>query len=288
MSYVNTPKIKDIVKRALAEDIGKGDITVKLLFPKGGKVQAVISADDTGVICGVDIACLVFKLLDNNIRFIPRVKDGARVSKGQIVAKIYGRASSILTGERVALNFLGLLSAIATRTNKFVSKIKGYKVKVMDTRKTIPGLRELEKYAVRVGGGYNHRFGLDEMVLIKENHLMAFSPGCSVWSIKKVIKTVKENKKRNLKLEIEVKNLRELKQALKANPGIVMLDNMSVKQVKKAVAARDKLNPKLKIEVSGNIDLRNICTYARTGVDFISSGILTKDVHYLDLSLEVK
>lgn len=287
MSCDKSLKTRNIIKAALAEDIGKGDITTKLLFPKGKKVQAVILAGEAGIICGINIARLVFKLENNNIRFTPAVKDGDRVKRGQILIKIYGKASSILSVERVALNFLGLLSGIATRTGQFINKIRNYRVKIMDTRKTLPGLRDLEKYAVKVGGGYNHRFRLHEMVLIKDNHIRA-----GVMGLGDLIKRIRKKILPEMKIEIEVKNLKEFKLALKAEPDIIMLDNMSVGQVKRVINLRNNLKPKTKnlkpkIETSGNINLKNICAYAQTGVDFISLGTLTKDVRCLDLSLEI-
>jgi len=296
MSYKRIPKIepsgsfsargaqiKDIVKRALREDIGRGDITTKLLFPKAKIIEAHILAGEKGIVCGMNIARLAFKLQDNNVRFTPQVSDGDRIERGEILARIYGKASSILASERVALNFLGMLSGIATRTACFVNKIRNYGVKIMDTRKTLPGLRELEKYAVKIGGGYNHRFRLDEMVLIKDNYLNALSAVRPASYVEKIIKIIKKKKPKNVKLEIEVKNLREFKEALKAKPDIIMLDNMGVDEIKKAVAIKRKMQ----LEASGNINLKNISDYARSGVDFISLGTLTKDIHSLDLSLEI-
>jgi len=296
MSYKRIPKIepsgsfsargaqiKDIVKRALREDIGRGDITTKLLFPKAKIIEAHILAGEKGIVCGMNIARLAFKLQDNNVRFTPQVSDGDRIERGEILARIYGKASSILASERVALNFLGMLSGIATRTACFVNKIRNYGVKIMDTRKTLPGLRELEKYAVKIGGGYNHRFRLDEMVLIKDNYLNALSVVRPASYVEKIIKIIKKKKPKNVKLEIEVKNLREFKEALKAKPDIIMLDNMGVDEIKKAVAIKRKMQ----LEASGNINLKNISDYARSGVDFISLGTLTKDIHSLDLSLEI-
>ncbi|MBU1871847.1 MAG: carboxylating nicotinate-nucleotide diphosphorylase [Candidatus Omnitrophica bacterium] len=291
MSYLNDPEIKRIVRNALKEDIGKRDITAKLLIPDDKKARAVILAAEEGVICGIEIAGLVFKLLDNSISFRPLVKDGSRVGRGKILARIYGKASSILAAERVALNFLGFLSGIATRASLFVKKVKNYKVKVLDTRKTIPGLRKLEKYAVRVAGGYNHRFNLDEMALIKGNYVLCASGEYRFLGIKNIIQYAKKNKPKNIKLEIEVGSLNEFREALRECPDIIMLDNMKVSDVKKAVwimrNSKDKAG-KVKLEVSGNIDSGNICSYARTGVDFISLGTLTKDIHCLDLSLQVK
>ena len=293
MNCIKKSVIKDIIKHALAEDIGRGDVTTRLLFPKGEKIQAIILADEGGIICGINIARFCFKLWDNRTRFIALVEDGDRVKRGQSLAKIYGKASSVLSAERVALNFLGLLSGVATRTNQFVNKVRDCRVRIMDTRKTLPGLRELEKYAVRLGGGYNHRFGLDDMILIKENHLAASCLGYSTSRIKKIIKSIKVKKPKEVKLEIEVRNLTEFKEALKAKPDIIMLDNMKITDIKKAITIRGKTiqrhtRPKPLLEASGNIDLENIRAYAQTGVDLISLGTLTKDIRCLDLSLELE
>lgn len=288
MNYIKDLKIRQIIKRALSEDIGKGDITNKLLFPKGKKIQAVILAGSRGIVCGLGITRLVFYLKDKDIKFTTKVKDGARVNRGQVLARVGGETSSILSAERVALNFLGLLSGVATRTAEFVNKINNRKVKIMDTRKTIPGLRELQKYAVRIGGGYNHRFRLDEMVLIKDNHLRV-SAGSG--SIEGLISKIKKRAPEGIKSEIEVDNLKEFKLALKANPDIIMLDNMKVVDVRKAVVIRRKAQGakcKTLLEASGNIQLKNIRAYAQTGVDSISLGTLTRDIHSLDLSMEVK
>lgn len=291
MSYINNSlEIKKLIKNALAEDIGSGDITSSLLLPLRRNIQASIIAGEDGIVCGIGIACLVFRLCDKKIRVTHKLKDGSRIRRGKVIAKIHGEAISILSAERVALNFLGLLCGIATRTSQFVKKLKRYKVKIMDTRKTIPGLRELEKYAVRIGGGYNHRFGLDDMVLIKENHLSVLNYTSYSLGIEEVIQTAKRKKPKKARLEIEVRSLSEFKQAINSGPDIIMLDNMKIDDIKKALKIRDGLN-KLKqnilLEVSGNINLRNICAYAQTGVDIISLGTLTKDIRCLDLSLEV-
>lgn len=290
MSCDKSLKTRNIIKAALAEDIGKGDITAELVIPQGEKANAVILASEEGIVCGIYIARLVFKLLDKSIKFTPEVKDGDRIKRGQVLAKIRGRAQSILRGERVALNFLGMLSGIATRTGKFVDKIKNYNTKLMDTRKTLPGLRELEKYAVKTGGGYNHRFRLDEMVLIKDNHLRVRGFGLGVRELKDLIKEIRKRTPLGMKIEIEVRNLKEFKHALEAKPDIIMLDNMGIDKIKKAVIMRSEKKRKdvPKIEASGNIELENISEYARSGVDFISLGTLTKDVHSLDLSLEIE
>ena len=281
-------KIKKIVQNALMEDIGKGDITSQLLILRQKKVKALLRSRGNGIICGIDVARLVFHTVDKNIRFISRVKDGDKITKGQVLAQISGMASNILLGERVAMNFLVLLSGIATRTRKFVDAIAGYNIKIMDTRKTIPGLRELEKYAVKVGGGYNHRFRLDEMILIKENHLISAHGNNYVHCIKNIIKHIKKNKHNNVKLEIEVNNLKEFKEALKANPDIIMLDNMRIADIKKAVIIRNSRQEKRPLlEASGSVRFRNVLAHAKSGVDVLSLGTLTKDIVSLDLSLDI-
>jgi nicotinate-nucleotide pyrophosphorylase (carboxylating) len=294
-------KIQNIIKQALKEDIGRDDITTSLLIPEYLKIKAIILAKEKGVIAGVDIARLVFRAFDRRIKFKPRVKDTESVKADTLIANLEGPAKGILAAERTALNFLSRLSGIATLTKKFVERVKPYKVKIMDTRKTTPNLRILEKYAVRIGGGHNHRMGLFDMVLIKENHLKVLGVRCWVLGKKNVIeetiKSIKKNIKirTKVKIEIEVKNLREFKQALKLRPDIIMLDNMDVKKIKKAVQIRKdffNLKPKTynltpKLEVSGRITLKNVREIAKTGVEMISIGSLTHSVKSLDISLEV-
>ena len=177
MSCYNRLDTKDIIRRALKEDIGERDITTTAIIPKSKYVKALLLAKEDGIVCGLGIAAEVFKVKDKNIRFKPLILDGQKIRKGGVIAHIFGRAQSILTAERVALNFLSLLSGVATKTREYVDKVRPYKVKILDTRKTLPGLRALEKYAVRIGGGYNHRMRLDEMILIKDNHLKV-ARGC--------------------------------------------------------------------------------------------------------------
>lgn len=289
MSCFRNFNLKRFVAAALREDIGRGDITVKLTFPAKSRITAVINANEAGLLCGIDIAKSVFKQTDNGIKFSTPLKDGAKIYKGMAVAKIGGKAKSILSAERTALNFLGFLSGIATRTQVFVKKIKPFNVKILDTRKTLPALRTLEKYAVRTGGGFNHRFCLDEMVLIKENHIDTAGWEKICGSLKK-LKTANKSK---IKIEIETRNLKEFKDALFLKPDIIMLDNMSVKDIRRAVRLRNKIfnnagAAKPKLEASGNINIKNIAAYASCGIDFISLGTLTKDVDSLDFSLEVK
>jgi len=273
MAYgkIDTKAITSIIKNALAEDIGSGDITTRLFIAQDKKSQARIMAKENFLLCGINIAQEVFRSVDSGLKFQPKIKEGSQVSKNNVIAVISGKASSILTAERVALNFLSLLCGIATKTNKFVKKAAPYKTKIFDTRKTIPGLRVLEKYAVRVGGGHNHRFSLDEMILLKDNHLK-INAGC--------IKLPKAPKK--YKIEIETQNLAEFKRALILKPDIIMLDNMKIKDIKQAV----KLNKSCLLEVSGGVNFGNVKKYAATGVDIISIGELTDSVESVDISLD--
>ena len=274
MNYINDLEIRNIVTRALKEDIGLKDITTEAFIPKGKTIKAVLLAKEDCVVSGLGVAALVFRLQDKNIKFKPLVQEGKWVKKGKIIARISGKAKSILSAERVALNFLSHLSGISTKTRNFVKQVKPYTAKIMDTRKTIPGLRFLEKYAVRIGGGFNHRLSLDEMVLIKDNHLKI------IGGINKLAKF-----KRKYRIEIEVKNLREFKEALKVKPDIIMLDNMKVADIRKAVKIRKNSQPKL--EVSGGVTLKNVRQIAKTGVDMISIGALTHSVNSVDISLEI-
>jgi len=282
--------LNNIIKSALIEDIGKGDITTQLLIPKSKQIKALIIVKEQGVICGIDVAAEVFKARDKRIKFKKLARDGQQVAKDEIIATLSGRAQGILTAERVALNFLGTLAGIATRTRQFVDAAKPHKVKILDTRKTIPGLRELEKYAVRMGGGYNHRMRLDGMVLVKDNHLAVLRSAHCVLRFENIAREI-EKKHKNVKIEIEVKNLKEFKEAIKLKPDIIMLDNMSIAQIKQAVTilrnTQITQRRATKLEASGNINLGDIRKYAATGVDFISIGSLTKDIQSLDMSLEV-
>lgn len=272
MNYVNGLDLIPLVRRALQEDIGKRDITTEIVIPRNNKAKALLLAKEDCVVCGLGIARQVYKEHDSGVKFKALTRDGAYVKKGRVLAKISGKATSILTCERVALNFICFLSGIATETRKFVGKAKPYKVKIVDTRKTIPGLRELQKYAVRIGGGYNHRFCLDEMVMIKDNHLKVARGYRGIPKIK----TAKP-------IECEVENIKEFKEALRLKPDFIMLDNMSIKDMKKAAAYPRR--PKL--EASGNITLKNIRKVASCGIDIISIGALTHSIKSVDISLEI-
>jgi nicotinate-nucleotide pyrophosphorylase (carboxylating) len=274
-------QLSSIVRSALIEDIGRGDITTRLTIPENKSIKAVFLAKEDCVVCGLPVAERVLKTLDSRIKFTPLVKEGQMAKRGKIIARIQGKAGSILSAERVALNFLTLLSGIATKTREYVNKVRPYKVKITDTRKTIPCLRELQKYAVRIGGGYNHRMSLDEMVMVKDNHLQASGDRCWLIGFDKIRNKIPAK----IKVEIEVKNLNEFRKALQMKPDIVLLDNMSTEEMKKAVTIRNNLTPKL--EASGGITLKNIKKAAATGVEFISVGALTHSVESADISLEV-
>jgi nicotinate-nucleotide pyrophosphorylase (carboxylating) len=278
---INPETLETVIKQALIEDIGRGDITTQLTIPKDKRIRAKIIAKEDFMLCGITVAEKVFKAVDSGVRFEQKIKEGSRVKANKVIAAISGKASSILAAERVALNLLALLSGIATKTGEFVKAIQPFKTKITDTRKTIAGLRELQKYAVRVGGGHNHRIRLDEMVLIKDNHLKITNGYSKLPSVPK-----------GVKIEIEAENLEEFKHALYFKPDIIMLDNMEIKDIKEAVRLRNSTEFKShhglsKLEASGGIDLGNIKKYAATGVEIISVGELTDSLKSVDVSLEI-
>ncbi|MBP7088756.1 MAG: carboxylating nicotinate-nucleotide diphosphorylase [Candidatus Omnitrophica bacterium] len=281
--------ILTVIKKALKEDIGKYDITTNTIVPSLLKGKARIIAKEKGILCGIDVVGAVFRLLDKNIYFKPLKKDGDIFKAKDVIAKIEGNFRAILTSERLALNFLSILSGISTTTRDFLKKIKGMKTKIMDTRKTTPNLRELEKYAVRVGGGWNHRKNLQEGVIIKDNHLKA--TGCinkdeiNENKIAQFITILRKNATH--KVEIEVENLREFYSVIKQKPDIIMLDNFSLKDIGIAVKYRNTHFPKVKLEASGRINLNNVKKFAQKGLDYISIGLLTHSPSTIDFSLEI-
>lgn len=269
--------VEKIVMLSLKEDIGKGDITTNLIVNDKLKCLAIIKSKDTGVLAGNPIAELVFKRLDSRIKYIQRKKDGDTINPNDIIAEVRGSVRTVLTGERLSLNFLQRLSGIATLSQKFVNKTKGFDVKIIDTRKTTPGLRILEKYAVTVGGCYNHRFGLFDGILIKDNHIQIAG------NIEKAVLKVRA-KHKNKEIEVETSNINQVREALKSGADIIMLDNMTPDKIKKAVKIIDS---KAMTEASGGINLDNIGEYAKTGVDYISVGALTHSAKSLDIGLYV-
>lgn len=278
-------KVLPIIIKELEQDVGSGDITSSILFEKDMKLSANIIAKERCVVAGIDIAGWVFDALDEKIIFRPLCKDGDIVKKGKRVIFLKGSARGIMLGERAALNFLARLSGVATLTDSYVRAVKGTKARIYDTRKTTPGLRELEKYAVRVGGGWNHRMGLWDGVLIKDNHLAGLR--LKVKSLKSdVIKiAVSKAKEKGYKnIEIEVDNLKEFEAALDAGADIIMLDNMKLGAIRKAVKLSGS-RPVL--EVSGGVGLENVAGIAKAGVDRISIGSLTHSYPSIDFSLEI-
>ncbi len=271
-------RIQDIIETALAEDIGSGDVTTMAIADKNDEGDAEIIAKENLVVAGILIAEAVFKTIDAKIEFTALVEDGDNVKKGATITTVSGRISAILTGERVALNFLQRLSGIATLTSRFVNNVKSFKVKILDTRKTTPGLRVLEKYAVRMGGGFNHRFGLCDGVLIKDNHIVA------VGSVAEAVFRARENTNKNLLIEVETKNLDEVKEAIIAGADVIMLDNMKPAVMRQAVKIIGKT---ALIEASGGVNLKNVRAIAETGVDFISVGALTHSARAVDISMEM-
>ena len=277
--FWNKDLIQDIVDRALKEDFGTGgDITSDNLLSAQHQSKGIILAKQKGVIAGLKVAAMVFESCNNELIFKPLLQDGDMIEPGDKIAEVEGVTRDILKGERTALNFLQRLSGIATNTKKYVDKVKNHPVRITDTRKTTPTLRVLEKYAVKVGGGYNHRMGLFDAVLIKDNHIQAAG------GIKKAINTIRTQIPHTTKIEIEVENMPGVKKALTAEADIIMLDNMELKQMEKAVAYIDK---KALVEASGGITLRTINEIAATGVDVISVGALTHQIRSLDLSLNL-
>lgn len=276
---MNPLLIKEIVKRALEEDLGTGDITSESILLENINSNAVFLVKSPGIIAGLPLVAEVWRQIDTELRFNPSIKDGAAVFSGTEIAEVSGPVKSILAGERVALNFLQHLSGIATKTAHLVKLLEGIPVKVVDTRKTTPGLRILEKYAVLQGGGHNHRYNLSDAVLIKDNHITA----CG--SILEAVKRARAAVPHTMTIEVEVENELQVREALEAKADIIMLDNMSPAQM----AAMVKLiSGRAIVEASGNIDESTIKEVAAAGVNIISSGAITHSVKALDISLDIR
>lgn len=299
MTGLNRAAVEPLIAAALKEDVGPRDLTSTALIPKGKMAQAEIIVRREGVIAGLQVAEWVFGAVEPKIRFKPMVKEGQRVYPDKAVAFLEGPARGILAGERVALNFLGRLSGIATATRLFVEKIKGTAAVILDTRKTTPTLRLLEKYAVSAGGGTNHRMGLYDGILIKENHLRlverGLSPKGTVPETSPIEESVQRARaaagRRPMPVEVEVTSLQELRQALSAKADLILLDNMRLAEVQEAVRLRNasyRNAPRPLLEVSGGVTLANVRAIALTGVDRISVGALTHSADWLDIALEVK
>src|SRR5690606_15472259 len=263
---------------AYAEDIGDGDITTNNLIPPDTNKTAVLVAKEEGVVAGLPVAEMVFKKFDKLLEWKVFLPDGSKVKPGDVLVEFKGNYRALLTGERKALNFLQRLSGIATYANLCMEEIKGHKVEILDTRKTLPGYRHLDKYAVRMGGASNHRFGLYDMVMIKDNHIQVAG------SIKQAVDAIRSKIPKSIKIEVETSNLEQVREALNADVDIIMLDNMSSKLMKEAV---DLINGRAKIETSGNMTLKRIRKVAATGVNYISIGALTHSVKALDISQRI-
>lgn len=291
-------KIDALLQLALQEDIFTGDITTENLIPDSLFIEGVFTAKEGGMIAGLPVVERFFSKLDKRVFFKQWVKEGVFVRKGEVVAAIHGSAKVLLSGERIALNFLQRLSGIATLTSQFVERVKPLKTAIMDTRKTIPGWRYLEKYAVSVGGGVNHRMGLYDQVLVKDNHLdimkntVSFNVSGHASTIEKAVSVLRQKIKKGVLIEVETRTLEEVADALKAGVDIILFDNMSIQQLNEAVRlvkdwkCGEGIHRPL-TEASGNITLENVSLAAQTGVDRISVGALTHSAKALDISLEM-
>ncbi|WP_020676638.1 carboxylating nicotinate-nucleotide diphosphorylase [Geopsychrobacter electrodiphilus] len=268
--------IQRIIQTALEEDIGLGDITTEVTVASDTIVRAELVAKEDFVLAGLDVAGQVFKTVDPAIAYEKLLQDGCRVRKGEVIAWLRGSAAGLLKGERVALNLLQRMSAIASLTSQYVAAVSGTKAVIVDTRKTVPGLRVLDKYSVRMGGGRNHRIGLFDGVLIKENHIAAAG------GIAEAISRAKQKVPHTLKIEIETRNLDEVEQALTAGADIIMLDNMTFDELRQAV---ERIAGQALIEASGGVNLETVADIASTGVDIISVGALTHSVKAADISM---
>jgi nicotinate-nucleotide pyrophosphorylase (carboxylating) len=281
-NYLHDSRIGRLIEQALAEDVGFGDITSESTIPEEQLAKAELLVKESGIISGIDIVKLVFGYVDGQISFDPVVRDGALVEHGVSIAELHGPVRSLLTGERVALNFIQRMSGIATLTHKYVHAIAGTKAKITDTRKTAPGLRVLDKKAVVDGGGVNHRFGLDSMVLLKDNHVAAAG------GVKNAVDQCQRflrSREIVVKIEVETTTIEQVKELLPLS-GIdrIMLDNYSVDKLKEAVILIDG---KFEVEASGGVNLQTVRAIAETGVDYISVGALTHSPKSLDISLEI-
>jgi nicotinate-nucleotide pyrophosphorylase (carboxylating) len=281
MFELNHSAVQQSIRLWLDEDIGNGDMTSQSTIPLEHNSIAIIHVKEAGIIAGLPVAEAVFAMIDAGLVFKAKIKEGSFVEKGAILAEIQGCTRSILLGERLALNLLQRLSGIATKTNQFVKALQGSKVRLVDTRKTTPGHRLLEKYAVRVGGGYNHRFGLSDAVLIKDNHIKG-AGGVAV-----AIDAARKSIPHTMKIEVEVESFIQLEEALSASPDIIMLDNMSPLDMRKAVDIIKNQAPHILVEASGTVTLETIQAIAASGVDVISVGRLTYSVQSLDISLDL-
>lgn len=276
--FLNHLLVQDAVRFALLEDLGRaGDITTLATIPEQAQSVGLFQARENGVVAGMAFAIEAFHQVDNKVKFQAQLHDGDEVAPGQLIARVTGASRALLSGERVALNYMGRLSGIATLTSAYVEMVKHTKAKIADTRKTTPGLRAFEKYAVRCGGGMNHRFGLDDAVLIKDNHIVAAG------GVLNALRAAKAAVGHLVKIEIEVDRLEQLEQVIAEGADVVLLDNMSLKQLRQAV---QRVGGKMLCEASGGVNLTTVKAIAETGVDLISVGALTHSAKVLDIGLD--
>ena len=280
MHYVYS-SVREFLIHALNEDLGHGDLTTEFIIPDNHVSEAVILAKEDFILSGLPFAREVFNITDPGISFKEILSDGNPLKEGAVIASLIGPTAGLLTGERLALNIMQRLSGIATLTNSFVKLINDTGARIVDTRKTSPNMRYLEKYAVRTGGGHNHRFGLYDGILIKDNHIMAAG------GIKNAVESVGGKAHHLMKIEVEVKNIEELTEALHTRADIIMLDNMSVELMKEAVRITHEHRPSPLLEASGGVSIDNVREIALTGVDFISVGALTHSAPSVDISMKI-
>ncbi len=281
-SVLHDSRVSRLIELALMEDIGMGDLTSDAIIPESQLGRADLLCKEDGIVAGLEVAALVFQYCDHSITLQQLIPDGEIARKGESIAAIDGSTRSILKGERTALNFLQRMSGIATTTHKYVHAVAGTRARIIDTRKTAPGLRVLDKWAVRLGGGFNHRFGLDDMVLIKDNHIVAAG---GLTKAVQMCRTFLEAQEIDVAIEVETKNLDEVREALYCRDiQRIMLDNFSLDEMRKAV---ELIARKVEVEASGGVTLQTVRSIAETGVDFISVGALTHSVKGLDISLEL-
>ncbi len=263
---------------AIAEDIGEGDITTNNFIPEEEKKSAVFVAKDSGIVAGLQVAEMVFRKFDSQLEWNVKLCDGSKVEKGDVIVEFTAHYRALLTGERIALNFVQRLSGIATLANRCMNEVAGYKAVILDTRKTLPGYRTLDKYAVKTGGASNHRIGLYDMVMIKDNHIQIAG------GIKPAVEAIRKNIPVSIKIEVETTTIEQVQEAIQAGADIIMLDNMSLEEMSACVKLIDG---KAKVEASGNMTLERLGQVAATGVDYISIGALTHSVKAFDISQRI-
>jgi len=281
MLDLNMEFIRKNIRQWLEEDIGTGDVTTLTTIPLEHESKGIIHVKEDGILCGLPIAKEVFSVVDPALQFEPKAVEGSSVKKGTVLAVVEGNTRSILLGERLSLNLMQRLSGIATKTHEYVEALEGLPTRLVDTRKTTPGHRVLEKYAVRVGGGHNHRFGLYDAVMIKDNHIKGSG------GITQAVQAARKQIPHTMKIEVEVENFDQLQEALTAGADIIMLDNMVPEKMKEAVSIIKNKAPHIVVEGSGSVTLQTIKKMAESGVDVISVGRLTYSVAALDISLDL-